>query len=84
VDFFAGRAWYSGDPKFPNNVYFSQIVVNDGDLEKFHQFADPFDADDPAIVADDGGVIAIPQLTMSLLFMGRILSGDLPFKVVLM
>ena len=58
VDFFAGRAWYSGDPKFPNNVYYSQVLVNDGDLEKFHQFADPFDTDDPAIVADDGGVIA--------------------------
>jgi hypothetical protein len=58
VEFFAGRAWYSGDPKFPNNVYYSQVVVNDGDLEKFHQFADPFDTADPAIVADDGGVIA--------------------------
>jgi len=58
VDFFAGRAWYSGDPKFPNNVYFSQVVVNDGDLEKFHQFADPFDTNDSAILSDDGGVIA--------------------------
>jgi hypothetical protein len=58
VDFFSGRAWYAGDPKFPNNVYYSQIVINDGDLEKYHQFADPFDTSDPAIVADDGGVIA--------------------------
>ena len=58
VDFFAGRAWFSGDPKFPNNVYFSQIVANDGDLEKYHQFADPFDTADSAIVSDDGGVIA--------------------------
>jgi hypothetical protein len=72
VDFFAGRAWYSGDPKFPNNVYFSQVVVNDGDLEKFHQFADPFDADDPAIVADDGGVIAFQGagLVLRLLTLG--------------
>ena len=58
VSFFAGRAWYAGDPKFPNNVYYSQVVVNDGDLEKYHQFADPFDTSDSAIVADDGGVIA--------------------------
>lgn len=58
VDFFAGRAWFAGDVKNPNNVYFSQVVINDGDLEKYHQFADPFDTADPAIVADDGGVIA--------------------------
>lgn len=59
VDFFAGRCWLAGDFKYPNTLYFSQIVINDGDLEKFHQFADPFDADDSAIVSDDGGVIAI-------------------------
>lgn len=59
VDFFAGSAWLGGDPKYPNFVYFSQAVVNDGDLEKFHQFADPFDSTDSAIVADDGGVVAI-------------------------
>jgi len=72
VDFFAGRAWYAGDPRFPNNVYFSQIVVNDGDLEKFHPFADPFDADDPAVVADDGGVIAFQGagLVLRLLTLG--------------
>ena len=59
VEFFAGRAWYAGDPKYPNNVYFSQVVINDKDLEKFHQFADPFDADDSAIVDDDGGVLSV-------------------------
>ena len=59
VEFFAGSAWLAGDPKFPNYVYFSQVVVNDGDLEKYHQFADPFDSSDSAIVDDDGGVVAV-------------------------
>ena len=59
VDFFAGRAWFSGDPKYPNSIYFSQVVINDKDLEKYHQFADPFSSVDSAIVDDDGGVIAI-------------------------
>ena len=59
VEFFAGRAWYGGDPKYPNSVYFSQVVINDKDLEKFHQFADPFDSSDSAIVDDDGGVLSI-------------------------
>ena len=59
VDFFAGRAWFSGDPKYPNSLYFSQVVINDKDLEKYHQFADPFSSVDSAIVDDDGGVVAI-------------------------
>lgn len=59
VEFFAGSAWLAGDPKYPNFVYFSQVVVNDGDLEKYHQFADPFDSSDSALVDDDGGVVAI-------------------------
>jgi hypothetical protein len=59
VEFFAGSAWLAGDPKYPNFIYFSQVVVNDADLEKYHQFADPFDSSDSAIVDDDGGVIAL-------------------------
>ncbi len=59
VEFFAGSAWLAGDPKYPNYVYFSQVVLSDSDLEKYHQFADPFDTTDSAIVDDDGGVIAI-------------------------
>tara|TARA_R110000751_G_scaffold270515_1_gene370299 strand:+ start:11086 stop:13380 length:2295 start_codon:yes stop_codon:yes gene_type:complete len=59
VDFYAGRAWFAGDPKYPNNVYFSQVVANDADLEKYHQFADPFDTLDSVLAEDDGGVIAI-------------------------
>ena len=59
VDFYAGRAWFGGDPKYPNNVYFSQVVANDADLEKYHQFADPFDTVDSVLAEDDGGVIAI-------------------------
>lgn len=59
VEFFAGSSWLAGDPKFPNFVYFSQVVLNDSDLEKYHQFADPFNATDSAIVDDDGGVLAV-------------------------
>lgn len=59
VDFFAGRIWLSGDTQNSNIVYFSQVIANDADIEKFHQFADPFDADDSALVDDDGGTISI-------------------------
>lgn len=59
VAFYAGRLWLSGDPKNPNDVFFSQVVANDRDLEKFLQEADPFDADDPNLVQDDGGVIPV-------------------------
>ena len=59
VEFFAGSAWLAGDPKYPNTVYFSQVVINDKDLEKYHQFADPFDSTDSAIVDDDGGVLQV-------------------------
>ena len=59
IEFFAGRVWLAGDPKYPNEVLASQVVVDDGDLEKFHQFADPFDASDATLVDDDGLRIAV-------------------------
>ena len=59
VEFFAGRVWLAGDPKFPNEVLGSQVLVLDADLEKFHQFADPFDTDDATLVADDGFRLAV-------------------------
>lgn len=59
VEFFAGRVWLSGDVKNPNTQFFSQVVVSDLDIPRFHAFADPFDSADPDIVADDGGVLQI-------------------------
>ena len=59
IEFFAGRLWLAGDPRNPNDVYFSQVKVNDEDLEKFFQEADPFSEADPDLVADDGGVISL-------------------------
>lgn len=59
IEFFGNRIWLSGDPKYPNTVYFSQAIEKDADLEKFYQEADPFDANDPDLVEDDGGVITI-------------------------
>ncbi len=59
VSFYAGRLWLSGDPKNPNDTLFTQVVVETRDLEKFLQEADPFDATDPDLVDDDGGVLGI-------------------------
>lgn len=55
VEFFAGRVWWSGDPKFPNDILFSQVINDIDDVEQYHQFADPFFGDDPDLVSDDGG-----------------------------
>ena len=57
--FFASRLWLAGDPKTPNSVYFSKTIVGTRDIEKFYQFADPFDSNDPNVVDSDGGVIQI-------------------------
>lgn len=57
VEFFAGRIWLSGDPAFPNEIMFTQVIQNDSHINRFYQEADPFDADDPNLVDADGGVI---------------------------
>ena len=59
VEFFAGRVWLSGDVRNPNTQFYSQVVVSDLDISRFHAFADPFDSADPDPVDDDGGVIQI-------------------------
>lgn len=59
IAFYAGRLWLAGDPKHPNDVLFTQVFTSDADLEKFHQYADPFDTADPDLVDDDGGVISL-------------------------
>jgi hypothetical protein len=59
MEFFAGRLWLGID----NEVLFSQVIRDeddpDNDVNRFHQFADPFDANDSFIVDDDGGTIQL-------------------------
>lgn len=57
IAFFQGRLWLGGDPQEPNRVYFSQVIIENEDIEKFHTENDPFDPTDPNVVADDGGTI---------------------------
>lgn len=57
VSFYAGRVWLAGDPAFPHTIYFSQVIQKDADINRFHQFADPFDSEDAELVDDDGGAI---------------------------
>jgi hypothetical protein len=59
VEFYQGRLWLGGDPQNPNVVYFSQVILDNSDIEKFHTEADPFDPEDPNVVSDDGGVIEL-------------------------
>jgi hypothetical protein len=59
VEFFANRVWLAGDPKYPNTVYFSQSIVSDDDIYRFHQEADPLEPEDPDLVDDDGGLFEI-------------------------
>ena len=61
VEFFAGRAFYSGvnDKKYGSNIYFSKIINNIVDAGKCYQNADPTDESLFEIVDTDGGVIVI-------------------------
>ena len=59
VEFFANRVWLSGDPLLPNTVYFCQSIVDDTDIQRFHQEADPLEPEDPDLVDDDGGLFEL-------------------------
>lgn len=59
VEVFSGRLILSGDPKNSNDIYVSRVIRSDRDVEKFYQFADPFDANDPDLVEDDGFVLSL-------------------------
>lgn len=65
VEFYAGRIWLTGDPKNPNAQYFSKVIVGDRDAEIYMQSADPFNADDPDLVDDDGGVIKTQGMALA-------------------
>jgi hypothetical protein len=68
--FFQGRAWYAGingsssSTDFPyvswtENIYFSQIAVNNNDFGKCFQINDPTSEDRFDLLPSDGGVIRI-------------------------
>ena len=59
VETHANRVFLSGDPKHPNELLFSRVITKDTDIPKFHQYADPYDATDPDLVADDGGRVLL-------------------------
>jgi hypothetical protein len=61
--FFAGRLWLGGEsnPGRPSAVYFSRVIKSPKDAGEFQQAADPTSEDFPDLLADDGGVIPIPE-----------------------
>lgn len=67
---FAGRMWFGGfsnevtdgdnkSPKLGSYVFFSQLVRNITDITKCYQDGDPTSAENPDILATDGGFIRI-------------------------
>ena len=61
VEFYAGRAWYSGLSTGENigKLYFSKIIEYGEDAGKCYQEADPTSQEISDLVATDGGVIDI-------------------------
>lgn len=63
TEFFAGRVWYSGvqDRGFNGDIYFSQIVRDEKQYGKCYQNNDPTNESFSDLLADDGGLISIPE-----------------------
>lgn len=60
---FAGRVWLSGlsSTKNGSRVFFSKVIENDSDFDKFYQVADPTAEDISDLIDTDGGVVNIPE-----------------------
>jgi hypothetical protein len=59
VAFFSGRVWYA----LNSNVYFSQILDDKAKVGLCYQEGDPTAENQNDLVATDGGVIPIPEMT---------------------
>ena len=64
VSFYAGRAWFGGvrTGSIGSNIYFSQIALNNSQLGKCYQDADPTSEKISDLIDTDGGVIPIPEM----------------------
>lgn len=64
VAFYAGRSWYGGirSSSIGSNIYYSQIALNNSQLGKCYQDADPTSEHISDLIATDGGIISIPEM----------------------
>lgn len=64
VEFYAGRVWYAGIEYsgLSNNIYFTQIIENNDQYGRCYQKQDPTSEDFSDLLADDGGVVRIPEI----------------------
>lgn len=65
VAFYAGRVFYSGvnTVGFNTKVYFSQILEKASDAQRCYQSLDPTAEDLRDLLASDGGVVNIPEMS---------------------
>lgn len=64
VAFYAGRSWFGGlaNEGGMNSIYFSQIIERNEQYGQCYQKNDPTDENLFDLLADDGGVITIPDI----------------------
>lgn len=64
VAFFAGRAFYAGvaSKNFSTKIYFTKVTEQTVDYGRCYQILDPTSQEGGDLVADDGGVIVIPDM----------------------
>ncbi len=64
TEFYSGRAFYGGinEGELANNIYFTQIIESDEQYGYCYQKNDPTNEHIPDLLADDGGVIKIPEM----------------------
>src|SRR5690606_24686859 len=65
VAFYAGRVFYSGPftSGYNTKIYFTQILERPEQVNRCYQELDPTSEDIRDLLASDGGVIVIPEVT---------------------